>query len=1037
MRSKQTTTTRQQRRNLFYCLPLLMLLLEGAALAVSGDRRENLRPGESAYQMRVIREAPIERKFDYLALRVRATGTISVIVQLAAPGQNSSHIEQVQNDLLESLVGYDPGTVKRFSYLPILGIRINLTGLESLRASTLVQDIEEDVRMSPITRVRPRTTESTVVRPAEEWNGAGQTIVQLEVRGGHERLVETPTSKPRLDCSHDRSLCDAALPVRAGEGRSGDLAPATTVLSIFVSSHLEESRENGDCPDEGVGGGRCETIRMTDIYQAIDQVWELREARPVAAVQWRLGVSPPTTDCDQDFSILKRTIDQLRTAGIGTIVDGEEFRAPACLSNTLDPGRVGPVRLSSDELAAMFAIARQKAPRASVEEILMALTSPVAIGHSAHFGNGTGGLNFVRALEQIGIGPGNQPEGSEGRNEIAPQTIPTDLLATALSTTQVELVWTDNSFNELGFLIRRRAGTDGPWLVLATVGTNATSYRDLSVMPGQTYFYAITPVTITGESPSSTEVSITMPIFSFVPVGVGQTVSGSVVIGRSQFYRISVPQGVLQLLVQTSGTGNIDLFTRHAFQPTRNNADCRSVNDTTAERCVFYAPTPGDWHILVFGNARASNNFLLHVSYIMGIRTDVPNTPTNLQAAATSSSQVELRWTDTSTNELGFIVWRKTGINGTWTEIATVGAGITNYLDTGRDPDLLYIYQVISFNSTGVSPPSNEARATTPGALTARPSAPTGLSARVPTPSVVSLQWVDNSNNEQGFRIRRRTGNSDLWAVIATVEANTTSFQDLRVFPETTYFYSVTAFNTAGESGGSNEARVTTVGGSAGGNLSAIPLNLQVTAISTTHTVLKWMDNSFNELGFRVRRKVGLNGNWNLIAILGANVTDFRDEGLIPGNEYVYQISSFNSTGDSPGSNEVSIQLPINAFFLLNNGIPINHTVGQDRALFYRIHVPIGTTELLIQTKGGGSNALFVRYGLQPSNLYFNCRSLSNTSNNRCLFPNPTPGDWHIMVSTSTLLGSNYNVTATYVMDPILSRTPTEESSTGASASPK
>lgn len=1024
MRTKQTTTTRQNRRKIFCCLPLLTLLLAWGPSALSAERGEGLRVGESSSMVRIVRDASIERKFDQLALRVRATGMISVIVQLGAQGGSPSNAEQLQDDLLEALVGYDPAAVKRFSFLSILGVRINLTGLESLRASPLVQDIEEDVRMSPITRMRPYSSGSTVVRPAEEWNGAGQTIVRIAAG-------EQPTSEWTGDCSQDPSRCDRDPLRRVGEGRGSDLAPAATVRAIPLLSHLEE---NPDCPGAGMSEGRCETVRLSDVYQAIDETWALRKTHRVAALHLMIGVSHPVGDCDQVFSILKGILDHLRADGVATIVEGEEFRAPACLSNTITPSRVGRVRLSGDELAAMFAIARQKAPDASTEEIIMALTSPLAIGP---VNEGTSGLNLARALGQIGIGPIHPPKGAEGQNEITAQTIPTDVLATALSTTQVELVWTDNSLNELGFLIRRRAGVDGPWLVLATVGTNATSYRDPNMMPGQTYYYTVTPVTMTGEAPSSAEVSATMPIFSFIPVGVGQTVSGSIVVGRSQFYRISVPQGVLQLLVQSSGSGNADLFTRYATQPTRNNADCRSVNDTTAERCVFYAPPPGDWHIMVYGNARASNNFLLHVSYIMGVRTDIPNAPSNLQAIANSSSQVELRWTDNSANELGFIVWRKIGATGTWGAIARVGAGITTFLDTARDPNLLYIYQVASFNSTGTSPPSNEARATTPGVLTTRPTAPAGLTARAPNSTVVTLQWIDNSANEQGFRIRRRTGNSDLWAVIASVEANVTSYQDLRVLPETTYFYSVAAYNTAGESGASNEARVTTSGGSTGGNLSAIPLNLEGTAISTTQVVLKWMDNSFNEQGFRIRRKVGLNGGWNLIAVLGPNVTEFRDGALVPGSEYIYQVSSFNSMGDSPGSNEVSIQLPINAFFLLDNGIPVNHTVGQDRALYYRINVPIGATELLLQTKGGGSNALFVRYGLQPSNLYFNCRSLSNTSNNRCLFPNPTPGDWHVMVTSTTLLGSNYNITATYVKDPIFSSTQPGESGAASTAPPQ
>jgi len=517
-----------------------------------------------------------------------------------------------------------------------------------------------------------------VVRPAVEWNGAGQTIVRIETR---ERSVEWSASEETGDCSLAPSRCDRDPRLREGEGKRGDLAPAAIVRSIPVNSLIKENGDSGNCLDEAIDRAGCETIRLSDLYQAIDQTWELRKTHRVAAVQLMLGVSHPVADCDQTFSILRGILGRLRTDGVATIVEGEEFRAPACLSNTMIPSRIGRVRLSGDELAAMFAIARQKDPEASTEEILMALTSPLAIGSDLE---GISGLNLAQALGQIGVRPINNPKGPEELNEISAQTIPTDLLATALSTTQVELVWTDNSFNELGFLIRRRAGIDGPWLVIATVGTNATSYRDPGMMPGQTYYYTVTPVTMAGEAPSSAEVIVTMPIFSFVPVGVGQTVSGSITVGRSQFYRISVPQGVLQLLIQSSGTGNVDLFVRHATQPTRNNADCRSVNDTTAERCVFYAPAQGDWHILVYGNARASNNFLLHVSYIMGVRTDIPNAPSNLQAAATSSSQVELRWTDNSTNELGFIISRKIGINGTWGEIATVGAGVTTFLDTGE-----------------------------------------------------------------------------------------------------------------------------------------------------------------------------------------------------------------------------------------------------------------------------------------------------------------------------------------------------------------
>ena len=241
MRTKQTTTTSQHRRKIFCCISLLTLLLGWGPTALSADRGEALRVGEFSSVTQVARDTSIERKFDQLALRVRATGMISVIVQLATEGDNAPNVEQLQNDLLEALVGYDPAAVKRYSFLPILGVRINLTGLESLRASPLVQDIEEDVRMSPTTRVRPYNSGNTVVRPAVEWNGAGQTIVRIEAR---ERSVEWSASEGTGDCSQAPSRCDRDPRLREGEGKRGDLAPAAIVRSIPVNSPINPNSKH-------------------------------------------------------------------------------------------------------------------------------------------------------------------------------------------------------------------------------------------------------------------------------------------------------------------------------------------------------------------------------------------------------------------------------------------------------------------------------------------------------------------------------------------------------------------------------------------------------------------------------------------------------------------------------------------------------------------------------------------------------------------------------------------------------------------------
>jgi uncharacterized delta-60 repeat protein len=90
------------------------------------------------------------------------------------------------------------------------------------------------------------------------------------------------------------------------------------------------------------------------------------------------------------------------------------------------------------------------------------------------------------------------------------------------------------------------------------------------------------------------------------------------------------------------------------------------------------------------------------------------NPPTDLEAVAISTSQIDLTWTDNSSNEDGFKIERKTGDFGTYAEIATVPADTTTYSDTGLTADTKYYYRVRAYNSTeGDSHYSNEAYAVT------------------------------------------------------------------------------------------------------------------------------------------------------------------------------------------------------------------------------------------------------------------------------------------------------------------------------------
>ena len=156
------------------------------------------------------------------------------------------------------------------------------------------------------------------------------------------------------------------------------------------------------------------------------------------------------------------------------------------------------------------------------------------------------------------------------------------------------------------------------------------------------------------------------------------------------------------------------------------------------------------------------------------------------------SSQINLSWIDHATAETGFKIERKTGSGGTYAEIATVGANVTNYSDTGLNAGTTYFYRVRAYNSTSNSSYSNEASATT---QSNPPGAPTNLGANAISSSQINLIGL-TMQNETGFKIERKTGAGGTYGQIATVGANVTTYSDSGLTANTNYFYRVRANNS-------------------------------------------------------------------------------------------------------------------------------------------------------------------------------------------------------------------------------------------------
>jgi len=153
---------------------------------------------------------------------------------------------------------------------------------------------------------------------------------------------------------------------------------------------------------------------------------------------------------------------------------------------------------------------------------------------------------------------------------------------------------------------------------------------------------------------------------------------------------------------------------------------------------------------------------------------------------------------------------------------ASAGTGSIDNVPVGNDRSITFqgldtgstiIYQSTLTNVTLVQGQTYNCGTVTMAAVvdsTTVPAPPTGLSATAVSSSQIKLDWVDNTNNETGYKIERKTGSSGTYAQIGTVAANVTTFNDTTLSASTLYYYRVRATNNVGDSGYGNEANAVT-----------------------------------------------------------------------------------------------------------------------------------------------------------------------------------------------------------------------------------
>lgn len=172
-----------------------------------------------------------------------------------------------------------------------------------------------------------------------------------------------------------------------------------------------------------------------------------------------------------------------------------------------------------------------------------------------------------------------------------------------------------------------------------------------------------------------------------------------------------------------------------------------------------------------------------------------PSVPTGLSATALSSSQISLSWTastdlDNNPSQLRYGVYR----NGTL--VAVTAAGVTSFINTGLTASTTYSYTIRASDPAGnASSQSSAVQATTPSLKdTTPPTVPTSLAVAGVSSSTVSLVWISSTDNVgvAGYSIFR--------AGVLIGTSSTASYTDPGLAPSTTYSYTVSAYDAAGNS---------------------------------------------------------------------------------------------------------------------------------------------------------------------------------------------------------------------------------------------
>lgn len=251
--------------------------------------------------------------------------------------------------------------------------------------------------------------------------------------------------------------------------------------------------------------------------------------------------------------------------------------------------------------------------------------------------------------------------------------------------------------------------------------------------------------------------------------------------------------------------------------------------------------------------------------------------PSNINLNKIDLKTVQVRWSDNSNGEDGFVIDRYS--NGDWFDnFAFVDENIESWIDSTLTLNDSIRYRISAYR--------NDTRSTAPASqwMDTKIPAPGNFKHEFVDISTIKLSWIDNSNGEDGFKIERKIA-IDSWQPLVTIPADSTNFIDATAPVGDIMQYRISTFF-----GPFNSELVETPMFE---NIFPAPSNLVLNQMDLNTIRLDWTDNSIGEDGFYIDKRDSL-GNWQTNVVdLGPNIETWTDTPTDIYDSLAYRVKAY------------------------------------------------------------------------------------------------------------------------------------------------